>query len=129
MTVRRTPPDSHPHSVRDLCETFGVTPRTLRYYGATELLPPHRVGDARFYSDADRARLAEILRLKSLGLTLRAIFGLFAAQDAGDDARRDALLAAACVEQLETTRRSLRELLTRGAALEAELAELGRRAA
>ena len=124
MTTRRTPPDSHPHSVRDLCETFGVTPRTLRYYGAIELLPPHRVGEARFYSDADRARLAEVKRLQGMGFSLGEIHGLLILQDAGDAAGYARRFAQAGGVNLDVLRhrqaevaRSIRDL---SAALDAQ---------
>ena len=59
------------YSISDLSSEFGVTPRTLRFYEEKGLLQPTRVGQARRYSAADRARLVLVLRGKTLGLSLQ----------------------------------------------------------
>jgi len=43
-------------TIRQMCEQFEVTPRTLRFYEAKELLFPQRVGQKRLYGKRDRAR-------------------------------------------------------------------------
>lgn len=60
-------------TIREMCEAFEVTPRTLRFYEAKELLSPERVGTKRLYSKVDRARLALILRGKRFGFRLEDI--------------------------------------------------------
>lgn len=60
-------------TIRDMCESYDVTPRTLRFYEAKELLSPIRRGTARFYTYRDRARLKLILRGKRFGFSLEDI--------------------------------------------------------
>ncbi len=61
------------YSISELSEEFGITPRTLRYYEDQALISPKRVGQARIYSTADRARLIWILRGKRVGFTITDI--------------------------------------------------------
>lgn len=60
-------------TIREMCDTFDVTPRTLRFYEAKELLFPRRDGQKRLYSKRDRARLKLILRGKRFGFSLEEI--------------------------------------------------------
>ncbi|PQO22556.1 MerR family transcriptional regulator [Rhodobacteraceae bacterium WD3A24] len=60
-------------TIRQMCEAFEVTPRTLRFYEAKELLAPRREGQKRLYSRRDRARLKLILRGKRFGFSLEEI--------------------------------------------------------
>ena len=60
-------------SIRAMCETFAVTPRTLRFYEQKELLTPVRQGTRRLYTKRDRARLTLILRGKRFGFSLEDI--------------------------------------------------------
>jgi DNA-binding transcriptional MerR regulator len=60
-------------TIREMCEAYDVTPRTLRFYEAKELLTPIRVGTRRLFTRRDRARLALILRGKRFGFTLEDI--------------------------------------------------------
>ncbi|WP_375281478.1 MerR family DNA-binding transcriptional regulator [Pseudooctadecabacter sp.] len=60
-------------TIRQMCEDFDVTPRTLRFYEAKELLFPQRVGQKRLYGKRDRARLKLILRGKRFGFSLEEI--------------------------------------------------------
>ncbi|MFN4193160.1 MAG: MerR family transcriptional regulator [Tabrizicola sp.] len=60
-------------TIREMCETYDVTPRTLRFYEAKELLTPIRVGTKRLFTRRDRARLALILRGKRFGFSLEDI--------------------------------------------------------
>jgi DNA-binding transcriptional MerR regulator len=50
-----------------------VTPRTLRFYEAKELLFPKREGQKRLFNKRDRARLKLILRGKRFGFSLEEI--------------------------------------------------------
>ena len=60
-------------TIREMCDAFAVTPRTLRFYETKELLTPVRVGTKRLYSRSDRARLGLILRGKRFGFSLEDI--------------------------------------------------------
>lgn len=43
-------------TIREMCDAFDVTPRTLRFYEAKELLFPERRGTQRLFTRTDRAR-------------------------------------------------------------------------
>lgn len=60
-------------SIREMCDAFDVTPRTLRFYEAKELLFPIRQGTRRLFTRKDRARLTLILRGKRFGFSLEDI--------------------------------------------------------
>lgn len=60
-------------TIREMCEAFGVTPRTLRFYEAKELIFPVRDGQKRLYNRTDRARLKLIMRGKRFGFSLEEI--------------------------------------------------------
>lgn len=71
-------------SIREMCDTFEVTPRTLRFYEAKELLSPQRDGQKRLFTKRDRARLKLILRGKRFGFSLEEIRQLLDLYDLGD---------------------------------------------
>ena len=60
-------------TIREMCDAFEVTPRTLRFYEAKELLFPVRQGTKRLFTRSDRARLKLILRGKRFGFSLEDI--------------------------------------------------------
>ncbi len=60
-------------TIREMCDTYDVTPRTLRFYEAKELLFPQRHGQKRLFTKRDRARLKLILRGKRFGFSLEEI--------------------------------------------------------
>ena len=60
-------------TIREMCDTFNVTPRTLRFYEQKELLFPERTGNRRLYSRRDRARLKLILKGKRFAFSLEDI--------------------------------------------------------
>ena len=60
-------------SIREMCDEFEVTPRTLRFYEAKELLFPIREGQKRLFTKRDAARLKLILRGKRFGFSLEQI--------------------------------------------------------
>ncbi|TKW68553.1 MAG: MerR family DNA-binding transcriptional regulator [Paracoccus denitrificans] len=60
-------------TIRQMCDAFDVTPRTLRFYEARELLAPERRGQHRLYDRRDRARLKLILQGKRFGFSLEEI--------------------------------------------------------
>ena len=49
-------------TIREMCDAYEVTPRTLRFYEQKELLAPIREGQKRLYTKRERARLVLILR-------------------------------------------------------------------
>lgn len=71
-------------TIRAMCTEFNVTPRTLRFYEAKELLFPIREGQKRLFTKRDRARLKLILRGKRFGFSLEDIRQLLDLYDLGD---------------------------------------------
>ncbi|MCF6273919.1 MAG: MerR family DNA-binding transcriptional regulator [Rhodobacteraceae bacterium] len=61
------------YTIGKMCETYDVTPRTLRFYEAKELLYPQRIGQKRLFTKSDRARLKLILQGKRFGFSLEEI--------------------------------------------------------
>jgi DNA-binding transcriptional MerR regulator len=60
-------------TIREMCDAYDVTPRTLRFYESKELLFPVRKGTRRLFTKRDRARLKLILRGKRFGFSLEDI--------------------------------------------------------
>jgi len=71
-------------AIREMCDAFDVTPRTLRFYEAKELLHPIRAGQKRLFTQRDRARLKLILRGKRFGFALEEIRQLLDLYDIDD---------------------------------------------
>ena len=71
-------------TIREMCEAFDVTPRTLRFYESKELLFPIRDGQKRLFTKRDRARLKLILRGKRFGFSLEDIRQLLDLYHMGD---------------------------------------------
>lgn len=71
-------------TIRQMCDTYQVTPRTLRFYEAKELLFPIREGQKRLFTRRDRARLKLILRGKRFGFSLEEIRQLLDLYNADD---------------------------------------------
>ncbi|MEL7256375.1 MAG: MerR family DNA-binding transcriptional regulator [Pseudomonadota bacterium] len=71
-------------TIRQMCDAFKVTPRTLRFYESKELLFPKREGQKRLFTKRDRARLKLILRGKRFGFSLEEIRQLLNLYDKGD---------------------------------------------
>ena len=71
-------------TIREMCDAYDVTPRTLRFYEAKELLFPQREGQKRWFTRRDRARLKLILRGKRFGFSLEEIRQLLELYDLGD---------------------------------------------
>ena len=72
------------YTIGEMCEAYGVTPRTLRFYEAKELLYPRRVGQKRLFTKSDRARLKLILQGKRFGFSLEEIRQLLDLYHIGD---------------------------------------------
>ena len=60
-------------TIRQMCDEFDVSARTLRFYEAKELLFPLRSGQKRLFGKRDRARMKLILRGKRYGFSLEEI--------------------------------------------------------
>ena len=94
------------YSIGEMCDSFGVTARALRFYEDEELIAPERRGTTRLYSDRDRARLAWILRGKRVGLSLADIKELLDLYDVGDGRETQRLKTIErCQEQVDRLER------------------------
>lgn len=71
-------------TIREMCDQFDVTPRTLRFYESKELLFPERQGQKRLFTKKCRGRLKLILRGKRFGFSLEDIRQLLEMYDMGD---------------------------------------------
>ena len=60
-------------TLKEMCELFDVTPRTLRYYEYIELLAPEKRGRTRFYGSKEKARLTLIKRGRKVGFSLEQV--------------------------------------------------------
>jgi DNA-binding transcriptional MerR regulator len=102
-------------SIREMCDTFDVTPRTLRFYEAKELLFPMRLGTRRLFTRADRARLTLILRGKRFGFSLEDIRQLLAMYEPDGSNQTQMLrtydIAKARLAQMEAQRAELDEAI------------------
>ncbi|MGR3497136.1 MerR family DNA-binding transcriptional regulator [Citreimonas sp.] len=79
--------DDQVMTIREMCDAFDVTPRTLRFYEQKELLFPIREGQKRLFTRRDRARLKLILRGKRFGFSLEEIRQLLDLYHVGDQQR------------------------------------------
>ncbi|MEM9011454.1 MAG: MerR family DNA-binding transcriptional regulator [Pseudomonadota bacterium] len=71
-------------TIGEMCQSFDVTARALRFYEAKELISPRREGQRRLYTRRDRARLKLILQGKRFGFSLEDIRQLLDLYDLGD---------------------------------------------
>lgn len=128
--------------IGEVAERLGVTPRTIRYYqelGLVHAGAGHVKGTHRLYTEADVARLADLMRLRDhLGLSLEELRALVEAEEARaelrgrwaeshDDAERTAILENAIPHvrrQLELVRARQRTLDEHECELSSRLAEL-----
>jgi DNA-binding transcriptional MerR regulator len=98
-------------TIRQMCEAFEVTPRTLRFYESKELLFPERRGTARLFTRSDRARLKLILRGKRFGFSLEDIRQTLAMYDRNGSNEAQLIraydLALARLHQMEAQRAEL----------------------
>ncbi len=111
-------------TISQMCDAFGVTARTLRFYEAKELLSPIRIGSRRLFTRRDRARLKIILRGKRFGFSLediRQVLDLYERDSTNEvQVRHTYDLAKARLAQMEAQRAELDEAIKE---LKAELAE------
>ena len=105
-------------TIREMCDAFDVTPRTLRFYEAKELLFPLRKGTARLFTRRDRARLKLILRGKQFGFSLEEIRQLLDLYDMGDSQQTQ------FAKTYELAQTHLTRMLAQRAELDEAIAEL-----
>jgi len=105
-------------TIREMCDTFDVTPRTLRFYESKELLFPRREGQKRLFTRRDRARLKLILRGKRFGFSLEEIRQLLDLYAKGDEQLTQLTRA------YELARKRLRDLERQRNDLNAAIADL-----
>ena len=60
-------------TLKEMCEAYDVTPRTLRYYEYIELLMPEKQGRKRLYGNKEKALLTLIKRGRRFGFSLEEI--------------------------------------------------------
>lgn len=105
-------------TIREMCDTFEVTPRTLRFYEAKELLFPIRQGQRRLFTRRDRARLKLIQRGKRFGFSLEEIRQLLDLYHMGDQQRTQ------MVKTMEIARQRLDDMIRQRDELNVAIAEL-----
>ena len=105
--------------ITELCEAFGITLRSIRFYEDKGLLSPRRVNGARVYTRRDRARLALILRAKAIGSPLSEIKHYLDLYGAHGEGRMQQMKYV-----LDRTDTAIRELEQRREHIDTTLAEL-----
>lgn len=114
-------------TIRQMCDAYDVTARTLRFYEAKELLNPVRDGTKRLFTRRDRARLKLILRGKRFGFSLEDIRQTLDLYDRdGSDAAQRQRACELARERLAEMRAQRAELDVAIAELEAALADAGK---
>ncbi|MEL7099548.1 MAG: MerR family DNA-binding transcriptional regulator [Pseudomonadota bacterium] len=102
-------------TIREMCDAYDVTPRTLRFYEAKELLFPIRQGQKRLFTKRDRARLKLILRGKRFGFSLEEIRQLLDLYHVGDQQQTQLAktyeIARARLADMESQRDELNEAI------------------
>jgi DNA-binding transcriptional MerR regulator len=113
------------HTITQLAEDLGVTPRAVRFYEQKGLITPSRAGTTRVYTRREHARMQLILRGKRLGFSLREIREFLDLYDAdpGQHEQMRALVRAVRhrIDELEHQKAALLETL-------GELTEIERQA-
>jgi DNA-binding transcriptional MerR regulator len=116
--------------IGELAELTGTTPRTIRYYEEIGLLPgaaDRAQGKHRWYTEADAARVHEILRLRDLlGLTLEQLSELLEAETARAELRREYHATEDPQEQARILTQSLAHIETQLDLVRGRKAELER---
>jgi DNA-binding transcriptional MerR regulator len=105
-------------TIREMCDAYDVTPRTLRFYEAKELLFPIRDGQKRLFTKRDRARLKLILRGKRFGFSLEELRQLLDLYEL-DDQQETQL-----VKTYEVAKKHLAEMEQQKAELETAIDDL-----
>lgn len=105
-------------TIREMCDAFDVTPRTLRFYETKELLFPIRDGQKRLFTRRDRGRLKLILRGKRFGFSLEDIRQLLDLYDLDDQKNMQ------LTRTLEMAERRKSEMQSQRDEIDATIAEL-----
>ena len=117
-------------TIREMCDAFEVTPRTLHFYEAKELLAPRRDGQKRLFTKRDRARLKLILRGKRFGFSLEQIRQLLELyQPGGANGSQIAATIAIARDRLDDMERQHAELQIAIADLKNQLSDAEKRLA
>jgi DNA-binding transcriptional MerR regulator len=118
-------PDRQEYSIGDMCDSFGVTARALRFYEDEKLIAPERRGTARIYSERDRARLTWILRGKRVGFSLDEIRQMLDLYDVGDQQQTQRRVTLErCLERIAALKRQKEDIDTTIAELEEFVVQL-----
>jgi DNA-binding transcriptional MerR regulator len=96
-------------TINELAKEFELTHRALRFYESRGLLKPRREGRRRLFSQADRDRLALVLKGKKLGFTLTEISQMIDAEAGRASEHGLKLTAEKCVEQIAHFERQIVE--------------------
>jgi DNA-binding transcriptional MerR regulator len=113
------------YSIGDMCESFGVTARALRFYEDEKLIAPERRGTARIYSERDRARLTWILRGKRVGFSLDDIRQMLDLYDVGDQQQTQRRVTLErCLERIAALKRQKEDIDTTMAELDEFVVQL-----
>lgn len=102
-------------TIRQMCDHFHVTARTLRFYEDKELVSPIREGQKRLYTKREVARVKLILRGKRFGFSLEEIRELLDLYYLGDQQKtqikRTVELGRIRLDELEDRRSELDEAI------------------
>ncbi len=119
VAAHRDDATSELFGITELCREFGISPRAIRFYEDKGLLSPRRVNGTRVYTRRDRARLALILRSKSIGASLSDIKHYLDLYGTHGEGRAQQLKYV-----FDKTSKAIAELEQKRAHIEATLAEL-----
>ncbi len=119
VDAHRANDDDELFGITQLCQAFGITLRSIRFYEDKGLLAPRRVNGTRVYTRRDRARLALIVRSKAIGASLADIKHYLDLYGAHGEGRAQQLRYV-----LEKTDAAIATLGQRMVDIEATLAEL-----
>jgi len=108
-------------TIRQMCDLFQVTARTLRFYEDKELITPIREGQKRLYTKREQVRVKLILRGKRFGFSLEQIRELLDLYYLGDQ-QKTQIQRTYNMAQLR-----LSEMVSQRAELDEAIAELKER--
>jgi DNA-binding transcriptional MerR regulator len=102
-------------TIRQMCDLFQTTARTLRFYEDKDLISPIREGQKRLYTKREQARVKLILRGKRFGFSLEEIRELLDLYYIGDQQRtqiqRTFDLGNLRLQEMEAQRKELEEAI------------------
>ncbi len=102
-------------TIRQMCDHFHVTARTLRFYEDKELISPNRESQKRLYTKREVGRVKLILRGKRFGFSLEEIRELLDLYYLGDQqktqVKRTVELGRIRLAELEDRRTELEEAI------------------